>query len=446
MFSGASVDLRVTEEAGDAEPRGPSLSSPQRGTPAESRRAPWLRYLGVLKYGDLRVVWLAQLISQVGDGMMTVGLVWLTLKLTGNSVSLSSILVAQTLPYVFGIFTGALVDRWDRVGTMVASDAVRGVIVLFIPAINAVGSLHIWQLAVMSFLLGIAGQFFDPSKAALTPSLVPPEELAAANALLTGTRQILFVAGPAIGGSLIALAGALGVFYLDALSFFGSAAVLLGMLLGRRYRGSGGRHSPTSGDILRDIRDGFRYILHRPVLPVVIGIGALLNFLLSPLPLLIPLYIKKVVKSGALQFGSLTSVIFVGFLIGAIIVALVSRRVGKGRLAGVAILVTGVASAGFALGLPLWPTMAIGAVGGAGIGISNITAMTIVQEQSEDEFRGRVYAFYDSLAQMGRPLSLVAGAFLAEAIGIRPVFALVGLLTFLSGIPILAVRSLRQTP
>ncbi|MHB8576362.1 MAG: MFS transporter [Dehalococcoidia bacterium] len=427
----------------EAEPSAPAAS------PTVSRPEPqgfvWQRYLGMLRYGELRTLWLAQVVSQIGDGMMTVAIVWLTLRLTGNSVALSAILVASTLPYLFGIFTGALVDRWDRVTTMVMSDLMRGIIVLLVPAINAVGSLHVWELAVMSFLLALAGQFFDPSKAALTPSLVPPEELVRANALLTGTRQILFVAGPAIGGSLIAVTSVLGVFYLDALTFFGSAAVLF-WLHGARKREREVERTRRGSDILRDIRDGFVYIKRRRVLQSVIALGALLNFLLSPLPLLIPLYIKRVVKSGALQFGSLTSVIFVGFLVGAILVAVLGNKVGKGRLAGCAIIGTGIASAGFALGLPLWPTMAIGAVGGAGIGISNISAITIVQEQSNDEFRGRVYAFYDSLAQMGRPLSLVIGAFAAEAIGIRAVFLAVGVLTFLAGIPVLAVRSLRTTP
>jgi len=444
------VDVEATRQPDPAVPDSAGPSPASQPGPAQAPSG-WQRYFGALKYGPLRLVWLAQIVSQIGDGMMTVALIWLTINLTHGSansgISLSIILVAQTLPYIFGVFTGALVDRWERLSTMLASDITRGVIVLLIPGINAISPLHVWELAVMSFLLGLAGQFFDPAKAALTPSLVPPDELTSANALLQFTRQVLFIAGPAIGGSLIALAGALGVFYVDALSFFGSAAVLL--ILRRqseRVYKAPGDTTRTGGDILRDIAAGFRYIHHRATLRAVIVVGAVLNFLLSPLPLLIPLYIKRVVKSGAIQFGSLTSIIFVGFAIGAVIVYLWGNKLGKGRLAGAAIVGTGIASAGFALGLPLWPTMAIGAVGGAGIGIANIAATTIVQEQSADEFRGRVYAFYDSLAQMGRPLSLVVGAFAADALGIRAVFLIVGVVTAITGLPVLAVRALRETP
>jgi MFS family permease len=441
--------LRAEQEP-EAGPTAPEATPPAGVSASRNGVGGARRYLGVLRFADLRYVWVAQIVSQVGDGMMTVALVWFTLRLTNGSehqgISLSSILVASTLPYLFGIFTGAFVDRWDRVGTMIASDVSRGVIVLLIPVLNTVTSVHVWELAIMSFLLGVAGQFFDPAKAALTPSLVPQDELVSANALLTGTRQLLFVAGPAIGGSVVAVAGALGVFYVDALSFFGSAAVLLLLLRRPERRRERDGHAPSSGAIMRDIRDGFGYIHRHPTLQAVIVIGAVLNFLLSPLPLLIPLYIKEVAKSGALQFGSLTSVIFVGFLIGAVLVALLGNKLGKGRLAGAAIVGAGLASAGFALGLPLWPTMAIGVVGGACIGIANISATTIVQEQSADEFRGRVYAFYDSLAQMGRPLSLVVGAFVADALGVRPVFLLVGGLTVLAGLPVLGVRSLRETP
>lgn len=444
------MDVEATRQP---DPATPDSAGPPPAARPHVPRAPsgWQRYFGALKYGPLRLVWLAQIISQVGDGMMTIALIWLTINLAHGSSSsglaLSAILVAQTLPYIFGVFTGALVDRWERLSTMLASDISRGVIVLLIPIINAISPLHVWELTVMSFLLGLAGQFFDPAKAALTPSLVPPEELTSANALLQFTRQVLFIAGPAIGGSLIALAGALGVFWVDAVSFFGSAAVLL--VLRRRsarvYKAPGSA-TRSGSDILRDIAAGFRYIHHRARLRAVIVVGAVLNFMLSPLPLLIPLYIKRVVKSGAIQFGSLTSIIFVGFAVGAVIVYVWGNRLGKGRLAGAAIVGTGIASAGFALGLPLWPTMAIGAVGGAGIGIANIAATTIVQEQSADEFRGRVYAFYDSLAQMGRPLSLVVGAFAADALGIRAVFLIVGVVTALTGVPVLAVPSLRDTP
>lgn len=403
------------------------------------------RYLGVLRYRDLRFVWLAQVVSQVGDGMMTVALVWVTLNLTRSPTALSAVLVAQTLPYLLGIFAGALVDRWPRLATMIVSDVLRGLIVLAVPIIDAVSGLHVWELVLMSFALAVVQQFFDPAKAALTPSLVPRDDLVEANALLQSTRQILFIAGPAIGGAVIAAVGSLGVFYVDTISFFGSAAVLL--LLYRRERLPGGTVARSSGAaIMRDIREGFRYIGRKRVLMVTIAVGAVLNFLLSPLPLLIPLYIKQVVKDGALQFGSLTSVVFVGFLIGALAVGKLARRLGKGLLAGLAIVGAGVASMAFALGLPIWPTMGIGALGGACIACASITAQTIVQEQSDDEFRGRVYASYDSLTQMGRPLSLVLGGFAADLFGVRLVFVIVGVLAILAATPVLAVRSLRKTP
>jgi MFS family permease len=425
----------------DAEPEQPARQ-PSAPAPISTGLG---RYLGVLRYGDLRLVWLAQLISQVGDGMMTVALVWVTLSITRSPTALSGVLVAQTLPYLFGIFAGALVDRWPRLWTMLFSDLIRGGVVLAVPILDAFSGLHIWELIAMSFALGAAQQFFDPAKAALTPSLVPPDDLVEANAVLQATRQILFIGGPAIGGAVIAAVGSLGVFYVDALSFFGSAAVLA-FLFRRSRRGVGEAKQPSGGAILRDIRDGFGYIVKKRVLLVTIAVGAVLNFLLSPLPLLIPLYIKQVVKDGALQFGTLTSVVFVGFLVGAVVVGRLAKRVGKGRLAGLSIVGAGIASAGFALGLPIWPTMGIGAVGGACIAVASISAQTIVQEQSADEFRGRVYASYDSLTQMGRPLSLILGAFAADALGIRPVFLLVGVLAMLSSTPILAVRSLRNTP
>src|SRR5581483_7697902 len=130
--------------------------------------------LALLHYGDLRLVWLAQVVSQVGDGMFTVGIVWLLVQRTGSGLALSGTLMAQLLPYaVLGAAAGALADRWNRRVTMFVSDSVRGVVVALIPLLNAFDLLQLWMVPVVAFLLTAAGQFFDPAKNALIPAITP---------------------------------------------------------------------------------------------------------------------------------------------------------------------------------------------------------------------------------------------------------------------------------
>ncbi|MHB8646943.1 MAG: MFS transporter, partial [Thermomicrobiales bacterium] len=108
--------------------------------PVEQPRLDWGEIRRMLRRPGLRNIWLAQVVSQLGDGMFTTAIALAVLHRTNSGTALSLTVIAQFLPFLFlGIVAGALVDRWERRLTMVVSDMLRGVVVLLIPLLDWLG-------------------------------------------------------------------------------------------------------------------------------------------------------------------------------------------------------------------------------------------------------------------------------------------------------------------
>src|SRR3954468_22951918 len=133
-----------------------------RFEPVEQPRLSLRTILRLIQRPGLRNIWLAQVVSQLGDGMFITAIALAVLDRTNSGTALSLTVIAQFLPFLFlGIVAGALVDRWERRMTMVLSDTVRGIVVLLIPLLDHLGVLHPSSYAVVAFLLTTAGLFFD---------------------------------------------------------------------------------------------------------------------------------------------------------------------------------------------------------------------------------------------------------------------------------------------
>ncbi len=423
------------------------------GTRPATRPSPWRERLAALRSGDLRLIWLAQVVSQLGDGVFTLGIVVLTVELTASGLALSGTLMAQLLPYaLLGAPAGALADRWNRRLTMVGSDIARGAVVALLPLLHLAGWLHAWMIPVVAFLLTTGGLFFDPAKNALVPTVTPAGRLVQVNALLAGTRQVLFIVAPALGGVLAAAFGTITLFWVDAASFFLSAAILArmrasgrvpaltpspsapspGAISGEREgggRAEHGRGEGGHGQLLRDIQEGLHYVWRVPVLRLMVIVGTFINFILSPLPVILPLLFLTVLGLGKAAFGTALSFIFAGFLLGVAVMGVSGSRLHLGYLTATAMAVAGLAVVALGAGPPLTVIHLIGLVGGAAVGIMEVAETTVLQRESTDEVRGRVFALYESVSQGGRAVSVALAGALSELVGLRSMFYAVGALT-----------------
>jgi MFS family permease len=180
----------------------------------------------VLRQRNFVLVWLAGVVSVLGDWVLNVGLPFYVYERTGSVLATGAMLAARTVPaLLLGPVAGVFVDRWDRRRTMLAADVLRAAAVLALLAVQSDDGL--WLIYPVAFLLSAIGQFFGPAQNALLPRLVGEAYLLRANALTAlGNELTRLVAAP-LGGALMASLGLASVVWLDSVSFLASALAIL---------------------------------------------------------------------------------------------------------------------------------------------------------------------------------------------------------------------------
>ena len=169
----------------------------------------------LLKIRNLRWLWAGQTISQIGDGLNKVALLYLVYNLTGSTLKMTIIGVLQTLPPLFlGPVLGVYVDRFPKKRIMISVDVLRSGLALVIPVLYAMDLLTLTWLYPVVFVMA-----FGPALSAVVPQIVEPSQLTAANALVTSTAMIGMLIGPAISGLGIATVGMQVVLYVSSGTF-----------------------------------------------------------------------------------------------------------------------------------------------------------------------------------------------------------------------------------
>ena len=193
------------------------------------------RGLAPLRHRGFRLLAAGQLASNFGDAFYAVALPWFVLAGHGGALLLGTVLVAYGVPRTVLLAVGGHAsDRWRPWTVMLGSDAVRAVAVAALAVAAALGPARAAILVPIAVVLGAGEGLFLPGSFSIIPALLPDDDLQAGNALASGGTQLATLAGPAIGGALVAFAGPSPAFAIDAASFAVSAATLAGVRFSRR--------------------------------------------------------------------------------------------------------------------------------------------------------------------------------------------------------------------
>src|ERR671939_93803 len=188
------------------------------------------RRLRALGRRDFRLLFTGQVVSLVGDGMVTVALAFAVLDLTGSVADLGFVLAARNVPLVASLLVGGVyADRLPRRTVMVAADLVRCGSQATLAALLISGHAHVWQLLLLQAVHGTGSAFFNPASIAVIPETVEAELLPEANALRGIAFAVGDLVGPALAGILVTTAGSGWTIAADAATFALSAAALAGV-------------------------------------------------------------------------------------------------------------------------------------------------------------------------------------------------------------------------
>lgn len=376
-------------------------------------------YWGLLnRRHDFRYLWLAQVVSLLGDWFNTIATIILVNRYTNSGLAVSALFLARGLPpFLMGPLVGVIADRFNRKFILIASDILRAIIVLGFLLVTSTD--RVWLLYVLTTLQFIVSAFFEPARAAILPSLVDREaELLTANTLTSATWSAVLAFGAAVGGLTAAHFGIVVAIIIDAATFLTSAFLLIQIKDSGRVKREG---EYSNGWI--EMIDGFRYVAQRPRIGSLVVIKGLAQ--IGSVDTMFALYAASVFvvgRDGALTLGLL----YTAFGIGAVIGPILGNRLNDGKPFALRRWVW----IGFCL-LPLgWvgyaaaPLLILAALAilirGMGGSINWTYSNVLLQMSVPDRFLGRVFALDFSIFTLCYALSVFATGFFIDSFQIEP--------------------------
>jgi MFS family permease len=344
------------------------------------------------------LLWLSQLVSQVGDGISNLALLWFVYSITGSPVKTTIIGLLHTIPpIVLGPFIGVFVDRLPKKFFLIGSNVLRAVLIGIIPCAVSTDTFTVNLLYVLVLLDAVAMATFSPALTSSVPLIVPRAQFTAANALIQSTTSLGIIFGPALSGVGIALFGSQEVLCLNAVTYC-VAALCLGLVrLGTLQPSAGPKR--TDGSVWHDLTEGLAFVVvkQRVILLLVLTAGCY-AFGASALTTLFPVFASKLLGLGPVEVGSLWSALGVGLLL----MSMALLRFTEWNLSDRTRIIAGasVASA-VAIGVLVW-TKDLYLVGllmiviGGGMGAFTPIAWGIVQELTPRMMVGRVLGLYSA--------------------------------------------------
>ena len=244
---------------------------------------------------DFGLIWLSQLVSQVGDGISNLALLWFVYSITGSPVKTTIIGLLHTIPpIVLGPFIGVYVDRLPKKFFLIGANVFRAVLIGIIPCAVSTDTFTVNLLYILVLFDAVAMATFSPALTSSVPLIVPRAQFTAANALIQSTTSLGIIFGPAVSGLGIALFGSQEVLCLNGATYL-VAALCLGLVrLGTTEPSAG----PTKigGSLWHDLTEGLAFVVSKQrIILLLIITAACYGFGASALTTLFPVFANKLV-------------------------------------------------------------------------------------------------------------------------------------------------------
>ncbi len=429
----------------------------------------------VIKLDGFRKLWLGQIFSQLADKFYIVLMVYILdsnlIKITTQNpvilmdmadaiqmdagpsdpminLLVTGIFVANTIPaMLLGTLAGVWADRWPKRAVMVASNALRALLVLFAPLCvfdgpNWMGiSWAYWALLAMTFLESVLTQFFAPAEQASIPLLVPRNNLLAANSLYQATSMGATIVGFAIGFPILILlqrtlpsvllnGTKVGGEFLLLPFCYGIAAFCLSTL-----RINERRIENTNTTFLMEIKEGLSVLRSKPKVRRAMLQLVLLYSLLAALYVLSIPIASLIEPLGRKGFGTLLAMCGLGMAFGAVVIAQTGHSFNRKSLAitGLGAITLSLVLIAQSKGSILFTLIFCGLLG-IGASLLAIPAQTTLQEETPESQRGKVFGLQNNLINISLSLPLVLAGALVSRYGLIPVLWVLAAIALFAGL------------
>ena len=387
------------------------------------------RWYHPLKQHNYRLFLGMQLAGSMGVWMQRLAQDWLVLQLTGSPAAVGVAVALQFLPMlVVGPLAGLVVDLFPKRRIMLVCQSVIVVLALALAAWAASGAITVWAVYASCVALGVTAAIDQPTRQVFVNEVVGDAALRPAIGLNNALAQLGAMAGPAVGGVLIAAAGPASAFAANSLI----GMLVLGLIAAIR---PAELHPGTPAERGRgQLLAGFRFVRERPRLLLIILLAGLLGAFGMNGPVVLAAFAERVWHNGAAGFGLFNTVSAGGALVGALLAARLRNMGRRGIVAAAGLF--GLSQLVAALMPSLVLFVAMLAVVGVMTLLFLTSAATAVQLEAGPAVRGRVMALYLQLLLGGHALGGLLAGWLTEQLGVRAGLVVTGGLGMLSALVI----------
>ena len=357
-----------------------------------------------LRFRNFRLLWIGLGISFSGTFMQQAAILWHVSLLVPDdrkALALGTVGLVRVLPIIaFSMISGVAADVFDRRKLMLVTQLGGAAVALGLAALVVTGQRSLWPVYTLAGIGAAVGAFDPPSRHALVPMLVPREHLANAISLNTVMSQVASVAGPALGGIVIATGHLAWAYVFDAVSF---VSVVVALLMMRNVPETDRRSEHARNELsFSAARDGLRWVFRSPVLRSTMLLDFFATFFSSATALL-PIFAQDILRVGPRGYGWLYAASAVGSTLGSLVLVPLSPHLNRrGRTLIWAVLGYGLATVLFGVSRSFWLSFVALACGGAMDAVSMVIRHLVRQLETPDAMRGRTVGI-SMLFFMGGP-------------------------------------------
>ena len=395
------------------------------------------KFTAVLRNRNFFFLWLGQIISQLGDRLGFMALIGFAYSANtkASAYAIFKVFLFTIIPvFLIGPVAGAYVDRWDRRRTMYACDLLRAFFVLLIPFF--LFHARIFPLAYFFvFLVFCLARLFLPAKMAIVPDLVNAQDLLIANSLINITGMIAFVVGSGISGVLVQWIGAERGFYLDALSFLFSAALIF--LITTKVSGladiriiSGDIVEVIRKSIVQEIKEGLVYFLRNKDIRLTAGVLFMLASCLGILSVASIVFVQNTLGSATKDLGLLIMFLGLGLFLGSLIYGRFGQRISHYKVIFTSLILSGIMLVVFSVTISKYQSFRVAALLSLALGILvapiMIASNTIIHKVSDNEMMGKIFSSLEIVMHLGFLLFMFISSFLADKFSNLSILVIVG--------------------
>jgi predicted MFS family arabinose efflux permease len=395
---------------------------------------------GPLRLRDFRLLIFGQMVSTVGDMFYAVALPWFVLASGGTPRDLGIVLAAYGIPRAASVLLGgSLSDRVQPRRMMLLADVARALLVGGL-AVIALFNIHtLWILCLIAAPLGAFEGIFLPASMAMLPSILPDDDLQAGNAINMATVQASVLAGPGVGGAIVASVRLGVAFLVDAITFLVSAASLAAMRGGRTEPSAiaetPATESPAPDDaaITAEPTSFWALLRQSRLLQTGLAVSIVANLAFGGLiEVALPDLAHGPLHAGATGFGLMLSAYGAGALTGSLLGGTMGKLPRRGLIALLLGLVQGI----FVAVTPFTGGLTGAAIAMAAWGIvnamSNVLLITLIQQRLPRALLGRIMGAF-MFANFGLyPISVAVGGVVVDRLGPAILFPITGSMLFLA--------------